>query len=128
MASGDVVFLMSKLTKIEEYLRAWEIRLREKEKELEGRRKKALKQAKAAARLLKKKFKIRKVFLTGSVLDERFTLDSDIDLVVEGLHWKKYLRALHEVNELCVPFKVDLFPLEELKNKQLFLSRARRLI
>ncbi len=50
--------------------------------------------------LLAKKYRIRKVYLFGSLAEGLFLKGSDIDLAVEGMDFEDYLKALAEYREI----------------------------
>jgi predicted nucleotidyltransferase len=77
--------------------------------ELTKRRRRALAAAHKAARLLKEKFGATEVLLFGSLARRgSFTLFSDIDLAVHGIHPDQYLTAMDTVLYLNAEFKIDL--------------------
>ena len=88
-------------------------------------RKEELKEvAKRIAQLLKEKYKVKRIFLIGSVVKGIVHDKSDIDLVVEGLSPELYIKALTEAYDILpsgvelnlIPFE-DAFP--SLKEKTL---------
>jgi len=90
--------------------------LKQREREKEELRRKALKEAKKLSFALVEVFPYEKLYLFGSVLKKRaFTPHSDLDLIVKGLDEELFLKAyaflLKESN-----FSVDLKPWESLKN------------
>ncbi len=80
--------------------------------------------AKNCTKVLKDKYKVRRVFLVGSLVKGVVHERSDIDLVVEGLPPNLYIKALTELWDL-LPAKIDLnlIPFEDafesLKEKTL---------
>jgi len=80
--------------------------------------------AKNCTQVLKDKYKVRRVFLVGSLVKGVVHERSDIDLVVEGLPPNLYIKALTELWDL-LPAKIDLnlIPFEDafesLKEKTL---------
>ncbi|MCM8803681.1 MAG: nucleotidyltransferase domain-containing protein, partial [Candidatus Omnitrophica bacterium] len=74
------------------------------------------------AQLLKEKYKVKRIFLIGSLVEGIVHERSDIDLVVEGLPPELYIKALTEAYDILsqgvelnlIPFK-DAFP--SLKEK-----------
>lgn len=63
--------------------------------------------------ILAEKYRVKKIVLIGSCLDEKhFHSRSDIDLCVEGLPDSDYLRALGELIVESEEFRVDLIPME----------------
>ena len=70
--------------------------------------------AKKCAKFLKKKYKVKKVFLIGSLVKGYFHDQSDIDLVVEGLISKLYIKALTELYDLLPNgAELNLIPFED---------------
>jgi uncharacterized protein len=75
---------------------------------------KAWQVARLAATFLNKNFRVRKVFVFGSLLDEElFHLKSDIDLAVMGLDEKDYYRAQGQLLALDPEFEIDLILIED---------------
>ena len=69
-----------------------------------------------AASLLRQHYPVKRVRLFGSVLyPERFHEHSDIDLAVEGLPDKSYLRAWALVNGPGLDFEINLITPEECR-------------
>ncbi|MCC7201165.1 MAG: nucleotidyltransferase domain-containing protein [Nitrospirae bacterium] len=65
-------------------------------------------------RILSEKYKVSKIVLIGSCLDEgHFHSRSDIDLCVEGLSDSDYFRALGDLIAESEEFGVDLIPMED---------------
>lgn len=76
------------------------------------------------ARFLKEKYKVKRVFLIGSLSKGIVHERSDIDLVVEGLPPELYIKALTEAYDiLSVKAELNLIPFEDafpsLKEKTL---------
>jgi len=70
--------------------------------------------ANACANLLKSKYKVKRIFLIGSLVVGSFHKRSDIDLVVEGLPSKLYIKALTEIYDLLPSgTEVNLIPFED---------------
>ena len=70
--------------------------------------------AKDCGKLLKSKYKVRKVFLIGSLAGGFFHERSDIDLVVEGLRSELYIKALTELYDLLPEgVELNLIPYED---------------
>lgn len=65
------------------------------------------------AAMLRREFGATRVLLFGSLAQNRFLLDSDIDLAVAGLPASTFFSALARANQLS-DFPVDLKPLESL--------------
>lgn len=64
--------------------------------------------------VLVQKFQVTKVIVFGSLVKNRFTAESDIDIAVEGVKKKDFFTALSEVNRLTERW-VDLKPMEDLE-------------
>ena len=66
------------------------------------------------ARFLRDNYKIKKIFLIGSVAKGNIHSRSDIDIVVEGLEPNLYIKALTEVYDLLLPgVELNLIPFED---------------
>jgi predicted nucleotidyltransferase len=80
--------------------------------------------SKKIAQMLKEKYKVKRIFLIGSLVKGYVHERSDIDLVVEGLSPKAYIKALVDASDI-VQWKVEvnLIPFEDafetLKEKTL---------
>lgn len=84
---------------------------REKEK-LAKLTRQAKEKAKAAAEQLACRYRVKRVYLFGSLAMGGFDEESDIDLAVYGLPDEKYLKAYGLAESITLPFKVDLVSLE----------------
>jgi len=94
------------------YIEAWKKRLARAEEGRKERHRKALAFAKKAARMLKEEFGVQKVYLFGTCTDEnRFRLDSDIDIAVVGIKPEDFFKAWVAV-ERDSKFEIDLVDLE----------------
>ena len=71
------------------------------------RQKKLRKLANKCAKLLKDKYQVNKVFIIGSLVSGDVHEKSDIDLVVEGLPDRLYIKALTDLWDL-LPAGVEL--------------------
>ena len=81
--------------------------------EVEEARKQLLTRVRKAAVALKSHFSVRKVIVFGSLTHPAwFTLDSDVDLAVEGLNPKNYWQAWRIVEEIVGDRPVDLVEIE----------------
>lgn len=70
-----------------------------------------------AAHLLKSQFGAQKVWLFGSLAHQAwFTLDSDVDLAVEGLQTGDYWKAWRAIEEIILDREVDLIEIETASN------------
>lgn len=76
-------------------------------------RQQLLQTAHQAATLLKTRFYVRRVVLFGSLAHQAwFSLDSDVDLAVEGLQGRSYWEAWRAVEDLFADCAVDLIEIE----------------
>jgi len=71
--------------------------LQQKQEEQRRKQKKGLMLARKCTRILGEKFGATRVYLFGSLAEDLFWEGSDIDLAVEGMSLKQYLRALAEL-------------------------------
>ena len=79
-----------------------------------SKREKFLALARKCAKILKKRYKVNKIFLIGSLVVGHFHDESDIDLVVEGLIPELYIKALTELYDLLpVGVELNLIPFED---------------
>ena len=91
---------------------------------IEIRRRYLISLAKKCAKLLKEKYKVKRVFLIGSLAYGTVYEKSDIDLVVEGLTPELYIDALVDLNDVLErKIEINLIPFEDafesLKEKTL---------
>jgi len=98
---------------LDKYIRGWRERLKKEEKRRLEQIKKARVVALKCSKLLAEKYKVKRVYLFGSLAEGYFRLSSDIDLAVEGLPPDLYFRALSELWDESKGYKIDLIPLEE---------------
>jgi len=87
-----------------------------------NKRDKLKKMAMKCAEVLKNNYEVRRIFLIGSVVKGPVHDRSDIDIVVEGLEPKRYIKALTELYDVLLPgVELNLIPFEDayesLKNK-----------
>ncbi|RLE11047.1 hypothetical protein DRJ04_08775, partial [Candidatus Aerophobetes bacterium] len=90
----------------------------------EDRKQLLLKLAHDCARVLQEKYKVKRVFLIGSLAYGIVHERSDIDLVVEGLAPEAYIKALVDLSDIVQwEVEVNLIPFEDafesLKEKTL---------
>jgi len=70
--------------------------------------------ARECAGILKEKYKVKRVFLIGSLVRGHFHDRSDIDLVVEGLQPEVYIKALTDLyDHLPAGVELNLIPFED---------------
>lgn len=103
------------LADIQAMRRAWQRRAEAERRTRSERRREALAKAHLAARWLKEKYQVKKVYLYGSLAwSEYFTLHSDIDLLVEGFDAKDlYWRMWSEVEAITAPFPPSIVLAED---------------
>jgi len=69
--------------------------------------------AEKIAQMLKKRYKVKRVFLIGSLVKGYIHERSDVDLVVEGLPPEFYIRALVDASDIVQwQVEVNLIPFE----------------
>jgi len=94
------------------YIAGWKERERAERQAVEARRQIALAEARKVAQFLGETFGVIRAVGIGSAFDaKRFTLRSDLDLVVEGLADRDYFSASAQIRFLT-NFEVDLIPIE----------------
>ena len=115
---------------LEAYREAWRRRWAEEEARRARRQERAWAVARAAARLLraaarllKERFGARRVRAFGSLPTPWFRERSDIDLAVEGVPPERLGEAEAALAELAPDFRVDLVPLEALRDAPRLLRR-----
>lgn len=93
------------------YLVAWKRRLSERGMALEKERNAILLNLPDAMRVFTKEFEVKKIYLFGSLIKGDFDERSDIDIAIEGLSPRLYLKALAFLSDY---FKreINLIPLE----------------
>jgi len=63
---------------------------------------------------------IQQVILYGSRAKENFRLNSDIDLTIIGdLDWQTFTQLENELDDLLLPYKIDLSLFEHIENNKL---------
>lgn len=78
--------------------------------------KKAWREARRAANILKKEYGAKDVWIFGSLTDKnRFNLRSDIDLAEMGIADKKFYSAVAGVTRVIKDFKIDLVDKEDCR-------------
>lgn len=101
--------------RIADYKKHWDRMDAEEKVENERIRLEALNVARRLKDILVKEFKVDKVILFGSILQEdRFNRYSDIDLAVAGLAKRYFFRAFARLM-MESEFEVDLKPVEDLE-------------
>ena len=64
--------------------------------------------------ILKQEFGVTQVFVYGSLVNDRFKAESDIDIAVAELAKERFYEAMATINEVCDRW-VDLKPIESLQ-------------
>jgi predicted nucleotidyltransferase len=74
-------------------------------------------------------YKVDKVILFGSLVENKFRKESDIDLALVNINKKEYLQMFNDAYDIASPFKIDLFPLENASDsfKKIILSKGVKL-
>jgi len=81
---------------------------------LEAKKQNLISMAKKCAKLLKEKYKVKRIFLIGSLAYGIVHDKSDIDLVVEGLASAQYIKALVDLSDILQwRVEVNLIPFED---------------
>ncbi|MBI5409213.1 MAG: nucleotidyltransferase domain-containing protein [Nitrospirae bacterium] len=84
-----------------------------KTEKIEALRSEAISKARKVAGLLKERYKAKKVILFGSLIRKSYLHErSDIDLLVEGIKKKEFLKAGFDACVAATPFDVDIIPME----------------
>lgn len=115
---------------LDPYVRAWHERFRAAESARERRAESARALLPALLRHLRQQYRVRRVWVFGSLVEGGFHERSDIDLAAEGLPPGAALfRAAAQLDDLAAPFTVDLVPFEEASPalRERILSRGRLL-
>lgn len=108
------------IDKVKHFLQEKENRTREKKR---AELNQVIKCLKGLANIWQK-YKIRKVYLYGSVVDNRVHLQSDIDIAVEGdLEYRELLRLFGEVDK-HLEREIDLRNLDELPFKEIVRKKG----
>ncbi|HEX9974345.1 MAG TPA: nucleotidyltransferase domain-containing protein [bacterium] len=97
------------------YIDSWRKKLAQERSALKKRAEEMRKIAAQCADLLAMRYGVKRVYLFGSLLKNRFVHDrSDIDLAVEGLPSLVYFSASADVWDIASPdITIDLVPLED---------------
>ena len=79
-----------------------------------GRREELCNLAQKAAEILKNDYQVKRVFLIGSLVKGYVHDRSDIDIVVEGLAPRLYIKALTDIYDILPPdVELNLIPFED---------------
>jgi predicted nucleotidyltransferase len=103
------------------YLDYWRKQQKQQQAHNQYLAQKARKNVETIIQYLIQAFPIKKIILFGSLVKNKFTETSDIDLAVEGIPPAVYFQALAQVNALSDRW-IDLKPLEDLEPN--FLQRV----
>lgn len=97
--------------KTTEYRSIWE------ERKAEEKRKRglAIEKARAVAKILKERYKVKEVILFGSLIwrPDFLWRGTDIDLMVKGLDDERYFEILADISTISHPFHTDLIPFDK---------------
>lgn len=115
------------MPEIQDYLKAYRRRAREAQQFTQHRAAKAREVALLCAKKLVEDFGVERVFLFGSLAEERFRLNSDIDLIVVGLAPNLYFKASAKISRLAGEFEIDLIPFETYKYKKEIFEKGKLL-
>jgi predicted nucleotidyltransferase len=96
----------------EPFFRAELRRVKEKQEQWDQLALRAREAAVQVGQYLAKKHEVEKVILFGSLINDQFRDDSDIDIGVSGLHPTIYFQAYREAEEIAAPFRLDLIDLD----------------
>lgn len=99
---------------VDKYRRYWQEHNRRQQVQRSALAAEARSQAAQIADLLVEQFNATQVVLFGSLVRQRFTEVSDIDLAVAGIEPGRFFEALAAVNQVTNRW-VDLKPLEDLE-------------
>lgn len=112
------------MAELQSYVDGWRKRACQAEAARELRIQEAKKIAVLCAQTLVKDFNAGRVFLIGSLAEGTFRLNSDIDLIVEGLAPQIYFSALSHISRIAGSFDIDLIPWESYKDKDEVLENG----
>ena len=94
------------------YIEAWIKRLDEQNKEVAKRTEAAQALLPNLVKVLSQEYNAQRVTLVGSLARGDFDLESDIDLVVQGVPENQFFQACAAVNRAAESFWVDVVPYE----------------
>jgi len=99
-----------------DYIKYWKEHQQRLKREGAVLSERAMGDAKKIAHFLRENYRCGDVYIVGSLLDkERFSVGSDIDLVVKGLPKQKYFSMVAEIRDIT-RFPVDIIPYEDANN------------
>ena len=88
-----------------------------------------MKKARKIAMLLKREYNVEEIILFGSLAENKFRKESDIDLALVNSNKNQYLAMFNDAYDIASPFKIDLLILEEASEtlKKRILSKGVKL-
>ena len=92
----------------------WQQRRHQEEAQIKLAKQQAWDQAQRATTLLKQEFGATRILVFGSLVKNRFSLESDIDMAVAGVAKDRFFEAVAAVNGGCDRW-IDLKPIESLE-------------
>ena len=92
----------------------WQQQQQQQAAQLDSLKHQAWQDVKRITQVLRQQFGATGVFVYGSLVKDRFTADSDIDIAVTGLAKERFYEAVAVVNDVCDRW-VDLKPIESLE-------------
>ncbi len=95
------------------YIKGWQKRKKQKEEELKYISEQAMEKAKRISQLLKSKYKIDEIILFGSLAENKFRKNSDIDIAIINSNKEKYFEMVKEAYDIAAPYRLDLLPIED---------------
>ncbi len=116
------------MAELQSYIQGWRERARQAEAARVQRMHEAQKIAVLCANTLVKDYNATRVFLIGSLAEDSFRINSDIDLIVEGLAPHLYFKALSQISRSAGDFEIDLIPWEGYKYKTEVLEKGKLLL
>jgi predicted nucleotidyltransferase len=115
------------MPEISQYIEAYRRRARRAEALRQKRVEQAHGIAQHCAEKLVREFGAERVYLFGSLAEDCFRLDSDIDLAVAGLPPRIFFQASAQISRLAGDVKVDVIPWESYKYQAEVLEKGKLL-
>jgi predicted nucleotidyltransferase len=100
---------------LDDYIEGWKERARRAAEARGARESRARELLPTLVNHLVEHYGARRVVLFGSLAEGWFRRDSDIDLAVEGIEGMRIYRAAAELDDIALPIRVDLVPLENAR-------------
>ncbi len=97
----------------EKYIKGWQKRKKEKKEKLKHMSEQAMKKVRHISKLLKNKYNIDEVILFGSLAENKFRENSDIDLAIVNSSEDEYIEMVKDAYDIAAPYKLDLLPIEK---------------